>query len=136
MANIIRFGVSLEKEYFDKLEDYSISKKFNNRSQAIKNLIIENIIQKENLEKNAIAVGAITIVFEHHKRELTERLTHIQHDFFNIIISTQHIHLDHDNCFEIIALKGKYEDIENLFKTLKTIKGVKNCVLSLAKTYF
>jgi CopG family nickel-responsive transcriptional regulator len=79
-------------------------------------------------------VGAITLVYDHHKRELINKLTDIQHDFQGTIISTQHIHLDHDNCLELIAVKGPAADITKLADTLKSVKGVKHGTLSMSST--
>jgi CopG family nickel-responsive transcriptional regulator len=79
-------------------------------------------------------IGAITLVYDHHKRELVNKLTDIQHDFQGAIISTQHIHLDHDNCLEIIAARGKPDEIKNLADTLRSAKGVKHGALNMSST--
>jgi len=79
-------------------------------------------------------VGAITLVYDHHKRELVNKLTDIQHDFQGTIISTQHIHLDHDNCLELIAVRGAPSGIGKLADTLKSVKGVKHGTLSMSST--
>jgi CopG family nickel-responsive transcriptional regulator len=79
-------------------------------------------------------VGAITLIYDHHKRELLNKITDIQHDFQKLIISTQHIHLDHDNCLEMIAVKGRARELVKLADTLKAIKGVKHGTLSMSTT--
>ena len=73
-------------------------------------------------------------MYDHHKRDLLNVLTDIQHDFHNSIISGQHIHLDHNNCLEIIVVKGKSEEIEDLANKLKSAKGVKHSQLSMTST--
>jgi CopG family nickel-responsive transcriptional regulator len=78
--------------------------------------------------------GAITLIYDHHKRELLNRITDIQHDFQEIIISAQHIHLDHNNCLEIIALKGHSKKAQKLTDTLRAIKGIKHVTLSMSTT--
>jgi len=75
--------------------------------------------------------GAITYVYDHHRRELLNRLMDLQHDFQAIIISTQHVHLDHDHCLEIVAVRGKAAEIRRLADLLKAVKGVRHGTLSM-----
>lgn len=133
MADLVRFGVSLEKELLDKFDKYARKKNYPNRSEAFRNLIRQELITREWQEDNEIA-GAITLVYNHHKRELVNKLTDIQHDFQKIIISNQHIHLDHDNCLEIVALKGKPKEAQKLTNILRSVKGVKHGTLSMSST--
>ena len=108
-----RFGVSLEEEMLNALDKLVISNHFPNRSQAIRYLI-KNTIVTENWDNNKIVAGAVVIVYDHHKRELNNKLMNIQHDFHNLILSAQHVHLKHDLCLETIAVKGKSQDLINL----------------------
>ena len=133
MSNIIRFGVSLEKELLEKFDRLIKVKKYPNRSEAIRDLIRENLVKREWIEGKEVA-GAITLVFDHHKRELVNNLTDIQHDFHTLIISSQHIHLDHDNCLEIIVVRGKPIEVRELADKLRATKGVKYGSLSIATT--
>jgi len=133
MSDIIRFGVSLEKELLEKFDRLIKEKKYSNRSEAIRDLIRENLVKREWIEGKEVA-GAITLVFEHHKRELVNILTDIQHDFYTLIISSQHIHLDHDNCLEIIVVRGKPIKVRELADKLRATKGVKYGALSIATT--
>jgi CopG family nickel-responsive transcriptional regulator len=133
MSEIVRFGVSLEKELLDKFDRLIKEKKYPNRSEAIRDLIRENLVKREWVEGKEVA-GAITLVFDHHKRELVNNLTDIQHDFHQLIISNQHIHLDHSNCLEIIVVKGKPIEVRGLANKLKSTKGVKYGSLSIATT--
>jgi len=133
MAGLIRFGVSLEKELLDKFDKLLKGKNYPNRSEAIRDLIRESLIKREWMEGKGIA-GAITLVYDHRKRELINRLTDIQHNYHHMIISTQHIHLDHDNCLEIVVVKGKPKDAEKLSNALKSTKGVKHGALTIAST--
>jgi CopG family nickel-responsive transcriptional regulator len=133
MSDIIRFGVSLEKELLEKFDKLIRKKKYSNRSEAIRDLIRENLVKREWIEGKEVA-GAITLVFDHHKRELVNILTDIQHDFHTLIISSQHIHLDHDNCLEIIVVRGKPRDARELADKLRATKGVKYGSLSIATT--
>ncbi|MFH1540946.1 MAG: nickel-responsive transcriptional regulator NikR [Elusimicrobiota bacterium] len=133
MGKLFRFGVSLEKTLLDKFDKLIRNRNYTNRSEAFRDLIRQELIRKEWQGGKEIA-GAITLIYDHHKRELGSHLTDIQHDFQSIIISTQHIHLDHNNCLEIVAVKGKAIQVQKLADTLKSIKGVKHSVLSMSTT--
>lgn len=133
MTDIVRFGVSLGKELLGKFDRLIKEKKYPNRSEAIRDLIRENLVKREWVEGKEVA-GAITLVFDHHKRELMNTLTDIQHDFYQLIISSQHIHLDHDNCLEIIVVRGKPIEVRELADKLRVTKGVKYGALSIATT--
>lgn len=133
MGIIKRFGVSLEEELLDQLDRFVTEESFSNRSQGIRNLIREHLVGKEWAKGGEVA-GAITLVYDHHKRELMENITHLQHHFLSLIISTQHIHLDEDNCLEIVAVKGKAKKVRDLFRKMKAIKGVKHSSLALTST--
>ncbi len=133
MADVVRFGVSLQKGLLDRFDSFIKNKGFSNRSQAIKDLIRESLIRKEWLENKRIA-GVIILVYDHHKRKLLDSLTDIQHDHQHLIISSQHIHLDHHNCMEIVVVKGKAKYAQKLCDTLKSTKGVKYANLTMATT--
>ncbi|MEA1939770.1 MAG: nickel-responsive transcriptional regulator NikR [Candidatus Caldatribacteriota bacterium] len=133
MSEIVRFGVSLEKKLLEKYDRLIKGKSYPNRSEAIRDLIRENLVKREWTEGKEVA-GTITLVFDHHKRELMNTLTDIQHDFYQLIISSQHIHLNHDNCLEIIVVRGKPEETKELTNKLRATKGVKYGALSIATT--
>jgi CopG family transcriptional regulator, nickel-responsive regulator len=133
MAQLVRFGVSLEKELLAKFDERIRNKNYTNRSEAIRDLIREDLVKQEWQEGKEIA-GTVTMIYDHHKRELVTKLMDIQHDLGGIIISTQHIHLDHYNCLEIIAVKGKSQQARELTDKLKAVKWVKHVTLSLSTT--
>jgi len=133
MGSLVRFSVSVEKELLDKFDRNIKEKNYPTRSKAIGDLIRENLVRKEWVEGNEV-LGAITLVYNHHKRELVNRLTDVQHSFHELIISSQHIHLDENNCLEIVVVKGKPSDVEELACRLKSAKGVKHGALSMATT--
>ncbi|MFA5092924.1 MAG: nickel-responsive transcriptional regulator NikR [Candidatus Omnitrophota bacterium] len=128
---LVRFGVSIEKELLSRFDGFIKDKKYTNRSEAFRDLIRQELIQKQWQGNQEIA-GAITLIYNHHKRELVNKLMDIQHDFGKIIISAQHIHLDHDNCLEIIAVKGNPKEAQRLADSLKSVKGVKHGTLSMS----
>jgi CopG family nickel-responsive transcriptional regulator len=133
MPGIVRFGVSLEKELLEKFDALIKEKSYPNRSEAIRDLIREYLVKREWIKGKEVA-GAITLVFDHHRRELLNKLTDIQHHFHHLIISSQHVHLDHDNCLEIIVVKGRPEEARKLSNALRATKGVKYGALSIATT--
>lgn len=133
MTGLTRFGVSLEKELLRKFDERLREKKYTNRSEAIRDLIREDLVRKEWQEGKDVT-GAITLAYNHHKRELVNRLMDIQHDYHDYILSTQHIHLDEDNCLEIIVIKGRSKEIEELYGKLKSAKGVKHAAFAMATT--
>ncbi len=133
MAKLVRFGVSLEQDLLDKFDRLAKEKNYNCRSEALRDLIRQELVRKQWESGNEIT-GAITLIYDHHRRELVNKLTDIQHDFGNLIISSQHIHLDHDNCLEIIAVKGSPAQAQKLADSLKSVKGVKHGTLSMSTT--
>ncbi|MDD4899420.1 MAG: nickel-responsive transcriptional regulator NikR [Candidatus Omnitrophica bacterium] len=133
MPQLVRFGVSLEKDLLLHFDTHLKGKKYTNRSEAIRDLIREDLVKKQWEEGKEIA-GTITVIYDHHKRELVNKLMDIQHDFGGIIISTQHIHLDHHNCLEIIAVRGNPCKAQELSDSLKAVRWVKHATLSMSST--
>lgn len=120
-----RFGVSIEDEILTELDRLVEKNQFPNRSQAIRYLIKKYSIENE-WEDNSEVAGAIVLVYDHHKKELQTKSTDVQHDFHHLILSVQHVHLDHHNCLETIAVKGKAKELTKLANSLIAIKGVKH----------
>jgi len=133
MSEIFRFGISLPKDLIDKFDKLIREKKYTNRSKALGDLIRQELIKKEWQEGKEIA-GAITLIYNHHKRGLLNKITDLQHDFQKVIISTQHIHLYHNNCLEIVAIKGNPKEAQKLTDALKSAEGVKHATLSMSST--
>ena len=122
---IKRFGVSLEENILNTLDELVKKNNFPNRSQAIRNLVKNQNIT-ENLHKNKIVAGVIIIVYDHHKRELNNKLMNVQHDYHELILSTQHIHIAHNLCLETIAIKGNAKKLVMLANKIIGTKGVKH----------
>jgi CopG family nickel-responsive transcriptional regulator len=133
MTTLIRFGVSLEDQLLQRFDASLKEKQYTNRSEAIRDLIREDLVRKE-WRGNKEVTGAITLAYNHQKRQLLNRLMDIQHDYHDNILSTQHIHLDEDNCLEIIAVKGRPKQIEQLYGKLKSAKGVKHACFAASTT--
>jgi CopG family transcriptional regulator, nickel-responsive regulator len=133
MSELVRFGVSLEKSLLDRFDLLIREKQYTNRSEALRDLIRRELVQKEWQGVSDVA-GAITLIYDHHKRDVMCKVTDIQHEFQEAIISTQHIHLDHHNCLEIVAARGKAETVQKLADALRSIKGVRHTTLSMSST--
>ncbi|HOJ43241.1 MAG TPA: nickel-responsive transcriptional regulator NikR [Syntrophorhabdaceae bacterium] len=133
MAGIVRFGVSLDREILERFDKLIKERNYSNRSEAIRDLIREEFVKREWIEGDDVA-GAIVLIYDHHRKDLLYKITDIQHNYQRLIISTQHIHLDHDNCLEIIAVRGNPNEVRQLADKLKAIKGVKHGNLSMSST--
>lgn len=133
MGELYRFGISLEKELIDEFDARVTVKKYPNRSEAIRDLIRKEITSEKWIKGGKVA-GAIVMTYDHHKRDLVTKLIDIQHEFHETIISSQHVHLDHNNCLEIIAVKGCSKVLEKLVLAIKANIGVKQVNLSLSAT--
>jgi CopG family transcriptional regulator, nickel-responsive regulator len=131
MSKLVRFGVSLEKGLLDKFDVLIARRGFASRSEAFRDLIRSSLIEKEWSEGEEVA-GAITLVYDHHRKDLMGRMTDIQHDYHPLIVSTQHIHLDHDHCLEILAVRGPAADVGRLSDSLRSVKGVMHGTVSMS----
>ncbi|MDZ7605390.1 MAG: nickel-responsive transcriptional regulator NikR [Cyclobacteriaceae bacterium] len=130
--SIVRFGVSLEKELLEALDNYASVNHFTNRSQAIRNLINQNIVTNK-WQCNNLVAGSITFIFDHHKRDLLVKLTDLQHDYHDVILSSQHFHLEEDLCMEIIAVRGKAVTLTKLADKLIALKGIHHGKLTMSR---
>jgi len=133
MSDIVRFGISLENELLDNFDNLIKRRKYSNRSEAIRDLIRQELLKKD-LEDDREVAGAITFIYDHHQRNLLNKIIDVQHDYQDIIQSSQHIHLDHHNCLEIVAVKGNSKKVNKLSDILKALKGVMHGSLSMSGT--
>ncbi|HPP66353.1 MAG TPA: nickel-responsive transcriptional regulator NikR [bacterium] len=134
MHNIVRFGVSLEKELLEKFDRYIKGKKYSTRSKAIADLIKKEFVEYQWKKGNQVA-GAIVFIYNHHKRNVVEKVIDIQHNFGRFVISTQHVHLSHDECLEIVVVKGKSSQIKSLADHIRSIKGVEHCTIAFTSAH-
>jgi CopG family nickel-responsive transcriptional regulator len=126
MVELKRFGVSIEDNLLKVFDKYVKKQGYQNRSEALRDLVRKELIETAWEDGNEEIAGAIIMVYDHHQNELVENLVNIQHGYHDIIISSQHVHLDHHNCLEIIAVKGKIKKVYGLESRLKVAKGVKH----------
>ncbi len=134
MSDLVRFGISLDDNLLKRFDDHIKQKDYTSRSKAIVDLIQEDLVKQDWISGKEV-VGTINLVFDHHKRELSSKLTEVQHNYHSSIISSQHIHLNHADCLEIIVVKGPPKKIKELTNLLKATKGVQTCTLSIATTF-
>lgn len=133
MAGIVRFGVSLEKSLLDKFDLLMRRRGYGNRSKALADIVREKLVAQEWTEGKEV-VGTITMIYNHHQRELTSKLLDIQHHHYSEILSSQHIHLDHDNCIEVVVVRGVPRRIKALADRLSACRGVKHCQVTMSST--
>jgi len=130
---ITRFGVSIEPELLKKFDKIIKKEGYSNRSEKIRDLIRKNLIKQETTDPNAGAIGTLTMIYDHHVGSLTDRLLDLQHDHTSEILVTTHVHIDHDNCLEVLVLKGKTGNIQKLADNIKALKGIKHGELVITK---
>jgi CopG family transcriptional regulator, nickel-responsive regulator len=123
MAELLRFGVAMDQVLLQRFDRLVAERGYENRSEALRDLVRRELDQ-DAWERGAETAATITLVYDHHARELTERLTEIQHDHGELIISTLHVHLDHDHCLEVIACKGPSRTLKAMADRLIGEKGV------------
>ncbi|MEI8218398.1 MAG: nickel-responsive transcriptional regulator NikR [Elusimicrobiota bacterium] len=126
MKHVVRFGVSLSKDLLEQFDKIIKQKNYPTRSKALEDLMRAEVSVTEITNDTTIVVGSINMVYDHHRRELLNKLADIQHDFHDIILSSQHIHLDHHSCFETIIVKGEKKIVLELSNLIKAVKGVKD----------
>jgi CopG family nickel-responsive transcriptional regulator len=130
---LTRFSISLDRDLVRKFDAKIRTDRCPTRSKAVGDLIRASLVQTEWHAGDEVA-GALVLVYDHHKRDIVKKLTDVQHDCHDAIISTQHIHLDHDNCLEIVAVRGKPGEIDAIVKRLKAVKGLKHVSLAAGTT--
>jgi CopG family nickel-responsive transcriptional regulator len=124
MDNVTRIGVSLEPELLERFDDLVNLKGYETRSEAIRDLIREALIKEKVKDPECPGVGTITLVYEHHKGGVSERLMEIQHQHHQVISSSIHVHLDLDRCLEVLVVKGTVGQLQALADELGAVKGV------------
>ncbi len=126
MSEVVRFGVSTDERLLSRFDDLIAQKGYVNRSEAVRDLIRNALVDDEWAQGTAQAVGTVTLVYDHHSSDLSDKLTQSQHSHHEEIVSTLHIHLDHHNCLEVVVLRGVASDIKRIADGLIGTKGVKH----------
>ena len=134
MSTITRFGVSIDSQLGNKFDEHIKRKGYTTRSEAIRDMIRDALVEEEWESGRQETVGTITIVYNHHTRELDHALTDMQHQSFQQIISSLHVHLDAHNCLEVLVVMGKSGEIKKIADRLIGTKGVKHGKLTMTTT--
>ncbi len=130
----IRFTVSLPEKLFKELDKRVSRKEYSSRSEFVRDLIREQIIETKWSDSSGAVVGVLTISFDHHQRGLTQKILDIQHSKFVNILCSTHVHMDHHNCLEVIIIKGKPPEIERIKNQIGGLRGVRFAKLTRAST--
>ena len=131
MSGLSRIGVAIDTDLLDKFDKLIGQRGYTNRSEAFRDLIRDELVEKTWESPESQVVGTVTLVYDHHVRMLNEKLTSIQHDYHHAILSTLHVHLDHDNCLEVLVVKGRAGDVRKVADVLISTKGVKHGRLTI-----
>lgn len=123
-SKLKRIGVSIEEDLLIKFDELVEQKKYVNRSEALRDMIRDTLLEHSWKNDEQIVAGSILLFYDHHKRNLTDELTNIQHEMHDYILMTTHFHMDYKNCLEIVVVKGKAKEIEKLKNKLISLKGV------------
>lgn len=131
-STLRRFGVSMEESLLRKFDDLVLLKGYDNRSEAVRDLVRESIMQHIYEDSEQVIAGSILLFYNHDHRKLVEEMTKIQHEYHDLILATTHFHLTEQNCLELIVVKGKVKAVQELSHQLTTLKGVQYGDFSIA----
>ncbi|HOE95521.1 MAG TPA: nickel-responsive transcriptional regulator NikR [Candidatus Sumerlaeota bacterium] len=131
MSELERYTVTMPHELLEAFDSRNERKGYRNRSEAIRDLVRDALIREQWTEPNCRAAATLTLIYDHHTRAIGDRITELQHDFGELVVSTLHVHLDHHNCLEVLVMRGMSEEIRRLADAIGCIKGVKHAQLTL-----
>lgn len=131
MGELSRIGVAIDSDLLEKFDALIAKRGYTNRSEAFRDLIRDNLVEREWERPESRVVGTVTLVYDHHVRLLNEKLTSMQHDFHHNILSTLHVHLDHDHCLEVLVVRGKAAEVKKVADAIISTKGVKHGRLTI-----
>lgn len=134
-SDLVRFSVAIPAQLLDEFDAYTAQRGLLvNRSEAIRNLIRDALVNDELEDPSADIVGSITIIYDHHASDISYKVEDVQHCYPDQIISSMHVHLDHHNCLQVIAVKGECRIVKELADCLFGIRGIKHGKLTVAST--
>ena len=124
MSEIVRFSVSVENDLLKKFDEYLRKEQFATRSEAVRQLIHDRLTTRAWEQGQHEVAGTLTLVYDHHRTQLGEKLAQLQHDHNDLIVATTHVHLTHDVCLEVIILRGPAQRLQQIAAQLKGLKGI------------
>ncbi len=134
MGNTVRFGISLDEKLLESFDQLIEEKRYMNRSEAIRDLIRASLVENSIASDDAVVVGTVTLVYNHHVRDLSDKLTEQQHAHHDQIVSALHVHLDAHNCLEVLVVRGASRQVKRIADELIGVKGVKHGKLVMTTT--
>jgi len=126
MGELSRIGVAIDSDLLEQFDELIARRGYTNRSEAFRDLIRGELVEEAWAKPDSLVVGTVTLVFDHHVRMLNEKLTDMQHQHYDHVLSTLHVHLDHNNCLEVLVIKGKASEVRKIADSLISTKGVKH----------
>ena len=134
MGELSRIGVAIDSELLERFDRLITGRGYENRSEAFRDLIRDELVEQSWKSPESSVVGTVTLVYDHHARLLPEKLTDFEHEHHKSILSTLHVHLDHDHCLEVVVVRGKAATVQKIANTLISTKGVKHGRLTITST--
>jgi CopG family transcriptional regulator, nickel-responsive regulator len=131
VGELSRIGVAIDTELLEQFDSLISRRGYSNRSEAFRDLIRDELVEHAWESPDSHVVGTVTLVYDHHVRLLSEKLTVLQHDHHRSILSTLHVHLDHDNCLEVLVMRGRAEEVRQIADAIISTKGVKHGRLTI-----
>jgi CopG family nickel-responsive transcriptional regulator len=131
MSTLSRIGVAIDEDLLEKFDVLIGRRGYTNRSEAFRDLIRAELVDESWKQPDHEVVGSLTLIYDHHVRMLSDKLLDLQHEFHDAILSTLHVHLDHDNCLEVLLIRGKAKAVEEFANSIISTKGVKHGKLTV-----
>ena len=133
MSELTRTGLSIDRELLAKFDVAIAKRNYKNRSEAVRDLIRDHLVGEE-ADSNKVVVGTLTIVYDHHRPNLTEKLVEAQHHAGSSVLAATHVHLDPHNCLEVVIMRGRSKELRHLADHLLSLRGVKHGQLVITST--
>ena len=134
MSKLARIGVAIDEDLLERFDELIRRRGYPNRSEAFRDLIRDELVQESWKSPDSEVVGSLTLVYDHHVRMLSDKLLDLQHEYHDSILSTLHVHLDHDNCLEVMLIRGRSAAVHQIADALISTKGVKHGKLTISST--
>ncbi len=131
MSELARIGISVPEDLLSEFDKLIAKRGYTNRSEAFRDLVRNELVNDLAVSPGAEVCGSITLIYDHHARTLLEKLSGLQHHYYAAVLSSTHVHLDHDNCLEVILVRGKAVLVQKLANSLIAMKGVKHGRLAI-----
>ena len=135
MGELSRIGIALDSDLLKRFDRSIAGSGYTNRSEAFRDLIRDRLVRERTAAPDATVVGSVTLIYNHHASGISEKLTEVQHEHHDLVVSTTHAHLDHDSCLEVLIVHGKAARVERFADVLIGLKGVQHgrLVMTVAK---